>query len=365
MKVIISGGGTGGHIFPAIAIANALKAMHKDVDVLFVGANGRMEMEKVPQAGYKIMGLPIAGFQRRLTWKNLLLPFKLIASMRKASKIVKVFKPDVVIGVGGYASGPMLKAAQRAKIPTILQEQNSYAGITNKMLAKNATAICVAYDGMQRFFPAEKINLTGNPVRKDIRSKEIAKDEARIYFGLDPYKKTILLFGGSLGAKTLNEAMKSNVELIAQRDDVQIIWQAGRNNFQTYENCSTASLKHVQCVSFLKEMDQAYAAADLVICRAGALTISELCIVGKASILVPSPHVAEDHQTMNAMALVNQHAALIVKDLDAEELLMEKAYSIIDSPKNIELLEAEIVKLGRPDAVEKIVKIINRVVEKK
>ena len=361
MKVIISGGGTGGHIYPAIAIANALKAMHENVEILFVGANGRMEMEKVPQAGYKIMGLPIAGFQRRITFKNLILPFKIIASMRKAAKIIRVFNPDVVVGVGGYASGPILKAAQRANVPTVLQEQNSYAGMTNKMLAKEASAICVAYDDMHRFFPKGKLNMTGNPVRKDIKVRNLSQVEARKFFALDPQKKTILLFGGSLGARTLNEAMKENASLISERSDVQIIWQAGKNNFESYKTCATAALEHVTCTAFLNDMDKAYAAADLVICRAGALTISELCIVGKPSILVPSPHVAEDHQTMNAMALVNQHAAQIIADVDAKSKLLKEAYELIDSKKGLELLGNQIKKLGRPDAVDKIVKIITSV----
>lgn len=365
MKVIISGGGTGGHIYPAIAIADALKEAYQDVDILFVGANGRMEMEKVPRAGYKIMGLPIAGFQRRVTYKNLLLPFKILASMRKAAKIVRVFRPDVAVGVGGYASGPMLKAAQRAKVPTVLQEQNSYAGMTNKMLAKNASSICVAYDGMQRFFPQEKLVLTGNPVRQDIRVADYPMDKARSFFGLDPKKKTILIFGGSLGARTLNEAMKNNVELVESRDDVQIIWQAGKNNFENYKACSTAQLNHVQCTAFLNDMDKAYAAADLVICRAGALTISEICIVGKPSILVPSPHVAEDHQTMNAMALVNQHAAQMIADVDANNTLLREAYDLIDSEKSLELLGEQIKKLGKPDAVDRIVEIIASVGENK
>ncbi len=358
MKVIISGGGTGGHIYPAIAIADALKEAHQEIDILFVGANGRMEMEKVPQAGYKIMGLPIAGFQRRLTWKNFVLPFKILASMRKASKIVRVFQPDVVVGVGGYASGPMLKAAQRAGIPTVLQEQNSYAGMTNKMLAKQASAICVAYDGMQRFFPKDKLVLTGNPVRRDIRATDLDQGEARKHFGLDPQKKTILIFGGSLGARTLNEAMKNNLKWVEERSDVQIIWQVGKGNFNMYKACATAKLKHVHATPFLKEMDMAYAAADLVICRAGALTISELCIVGKPSILVPSPYVAEDHQTQNAMALVNQHAAQLIPDAEANESLLKEAYSLIDSEKNLELLGEQIKKLGKPNAVEKIIKVI-------
>jgi len=358
MRAIISGGGTGGHIYPAIAIANALKAKYEDIDILFVGADGRMEMEKVPRAGYKIEGLPIAGFQRKMSLKNLSLPFKIIASMRKATKIIKSFKPDVCIGVGGYASGPVLRAAQRMKIPTVLQEQNSYAGITNKILAKSADAICVAYDRMDRFFPANKIVMTGNPVRADIKQNKVKAEDAKEHFGLDPNKKTILLFGGSLGARSLNEGLKMNHDLISGRDDVQIIWQAGRNNYESYKNCGTASLNHVTCLDFINDMDMAYSAADVVVCRAGALTISELCIVGKPAILVPSPYVAEDHQTQNAKALVNQHAAILVKDNEVKEKLMDEAYHLIDNANRREILKKEIIKLGRPNAVDKIVQII-------
>ena len=358
MKVIISGGGTGGHIFPAIAIANALKAKHKDVEILFVGADGRMEMEKVPQAGYEIVGLPIAGFQRKLSLKNLILPFKIFASMRKAAKVIMKFQPDVCIGVGGYASGPVLRAAQKKGIPTVLQEQNPYAGVTNKILAKQAVAICVAYDRMGRFFPEKKIVLTGNPVRSDIKLNNISQSEARTAFGMDPDKKTILLFGGSLGARSLNNGLKNSFREIADREDIQIIWQAGKNNFKEYEACETAQLAHVKCQAFITEMDKAYAAADVVICRAGALTISELCIVGKPAILVPSPYVAEDHQTQNALALVNQHAAIMVKDKEVQDKLLREAYHLVDNIRQRTLLQKEIKKLGRPNAVDKIINII-------
>lgn len=364
MRVIISGGGTGGHIFPAIAIADALKEVYTDIDIKFVGAIGRMEMEKVPLAGYEIEGLPISGFQRRITTKNLELPFKILKSILMARRIIKVFKPDVVVGVGGYASGPMLKTAQRMKIPTVIQEQNSYAGVTNKLLAKSADAICVAYDNMERFFPADKLLLTGNPVRKNIIAREINRTEANLFFGLDPNKNTILLFGGSLGAKSLNDSVRDNFEAIKSRPDVQLIWQVGGNGFEEYKSSSSAKLAHVKCVDFIFDMDQAYAASDIVICRAGALTISELCIVGKASILVPSPYVAEDHQTKNALALVNQHAALIIKDSAVKIKLFDEAYHLIDSKAQRMILEKEIKKLAKPNAVEKIVKIISSVSKK-
>lgn len=364
MKILISGGGTGGHIYPAIAIANALKAAHPEVEIKFVGAEGRMEMEKVPIAGYPIEGLPIAGFQRKFSWKNFTLPFKIFKSMQKASKIVKRFRPDVVVGVGGYASGPTVRAAQRLKVPTVLQEQNSYAGVTNKILARNADAICVAYDNMERFFPAEKIVITGNPIRKTIHASTIKQDEAVKFFGLDPNKKTILLFGGSLGARTLNEVVKSNTDRLRKREDLQLIWQVGKSNFKSYKDSETTKLGNVFCSDFIYDMDQAYAAADVVICRAGALTISELCAVGKACVLVPSPHVAEDHQTQNARAIVDQHAALMVKDVEAQEKLLDEAFHLVDSDQMRKIFEKEIKKLGRPDAVDKIVKIIVGVIKR-
>ncbi len=361
MRAIISGGGTGGHIFPAIAIANALKAKQENMDILFVGAEGRMEMEKVPEAGYEIQGLPIAGLQRKFSLKNLSLPFKIVASLRKANKIVKSFRPDICIGVGGYASGPLLRVAQKRGIPTIIQEQNSYAGMTNKMLSRNAQAICVAYDRMERFFPADKISLTGNPVRKTIIDADISQAEARKSFGLDPNKKTILVFGGSLGARTLNESVASKVELLKERGDIQVIWQVGKIYFDEFSKSDAAKLPHVNCMKFIMKMENAYAAADVVACRAGALTISELCIAGKASILVPSPYVAEDHQTENANALVRAHAAKMIKDSDAKSALLEEAYALIDNPSNIGRLQNEIKKLAKADAIDLI---INKIIEK-
>ena len=360
MRAIISGGGTGGHIFPAIAIANALKAKQQDVEILFVGAEGRMEMEKVPAAGYKIEGLPIAGFQRKLSLKNLLLPFKILASVRKANKIIKSFKPNVCIGVGGYASGPLLRVAQRKNIATVIQEQNSYAGMTNKLLSKNADVICVAYDRMERFFPADKIFETGNPVRKEIIDSAISQADARESFGLDPDKKTVLLFGGSLGAKTLNESVKTQVELLRKREDIQIIWQVGKTHFDSYSKSDAANLSNVKCLEFIMKMQNAYAAANLVVCRAGALTISELCDAGKAAILVPSPYVAEDHQTQNASSLVRSYAAKMIKDVDAVPVLLQEALTLIDQPSNLKRLEQEIKKLGKPEAINKIV---NKIIE--
>ena len=355
MRAIISGGGTGGHIFPAIAIANALKARVEDMEILFVGAEGRMEMDKVPAAGYEIIGLPIAGFQRKLSFKNLTLPFKIISSLRKAARIIRDFKPDVCIGVGGYASGPLLRTAQRRNIPTIIQEQNSYAGMTNKMLAQQAHAICVAYDRMERFFPSNKIYETGNPVRQDIINSTISKADARVAFGLDPNKKTILIFGGSLGAKTLNESVRIQEELIKKREDVQFIWQVGRVHYPFYSAADVATLPNVTCREFIMDMAGAYSAADLVVCRAGALTISELCIAKKAAILVPSPHVAEDHQTKNASSLVHAHAAIMIKDSEAREKLIEEALELVDEPRNIGRLEKEIKKLAKPNAIDRIV----------
>lgn len=361
MRVIISGGGTGGHIFPAIAIAKGLQEDNPNVEILFVGAEGRMEMEKIPSAGYEIVGLPIAGLQRKFTWKNLLLPFKILKSMRKATQIIKSFKPDVCVGVGGYASGPLLRAAQRKNIPTLIQEQNSYAGMTNKLLAKQAHVICVAYERMERFFPKDKIVLTGNPVRRDLFKAAMSKTDARVKMGLDPNKSTVLIVGGSLGARTLNETMKAASAALEENPQIQWVWQAGRNNVEHYRNCKTAQLDQVQCTAFIEDMNAAYAAADLVICRAGALTISEICVIGKAAILVPSPHVAEDHQTQNALSLVNQQAAKLVRDADAKHKLMEEALYLIKHPKALELLEREVKLLGLPNAVEQIVTIIKRI----
>ena len=324
IRVILSGGGTGGHIFPAVAIANAIKAAAPQAEILFVGAKGRMEMEKVPAAGYPIEGLWISGLQRRLTTDNLMFPFKVISSLYKARKIIKSFKPDVVIGTGGYASGPTLRAASGAGIPTLIQEQNSFPGITNKMLAAKADIICVAYHGMEKFFPASKIKLTGNPVRSDIEFSNINKAETLAQFGLQEGKTTLLVVGGSLGARTINQSIKAGINTLAQAG-LQLIWQTGKNFAPQASNAiAQYSDKGFITMPFIKEMDKAYAAADIVVSRAGAIAISELCITGKPSILVPSPNVAEDHQTKNAIALSSRNAAILVKDAEAAESLVNK-----------------------------------------
>jgi len=334
-RIIISGGGTGGHIFPAIAIANALKDLQAEVEILFVGANGKIEMQKVPAAGYKIKGLPIRGFERKLTFRNISTLFGLIKSVFKSRKIVKEFKPDVVVGVGGYASGPVIYVAGSKGIPAVLQEQNSYAGVTNKLLAKRAKKICVAYDGMEKFFDASKIVKTGNPVRKDLYVNELSKKDAIDFFELDDQKKTILILGGSGGALTMNESVSMQLDKI-ENSGVQFIWQTGKFYHQkSKESLSGYKGNNIKIFDFISRMDLAYKAADVVVSRSGAGTISELCLVKKPSILVPSPYVAEDHQTKNALALVKNKAAILIKDAEAREILIEKA---IDLAKNDILL---------------------------
>ena len=323
--IIISGGGTGGHIFPALSIANALKEALPDVSVLFVGAVGRMEMEKVPEAGYEIIGLPIMGMPRKISFRFLVFGFKLFKSLIMANKLIKKYKPLVVIGVGGYASGPVLKAANRKGIPTVLQEQNSFAGVTNRLLAKKAAKICVAYESMERYFPKEKIVITGNPVRKDLLSSRANKEEACAHFKLNSKERVILVLGGSLGAGSINQALKANLELL-KSSSIQWIWQCG-NRFYA-ENKGLVRSENIVLHDFIKRMDMAYRAADLVISRAGAGTISELSLLKKASILVPSPNVAEDHQTKNAMALVNRSAAVLVSDKDAPQKLVSMAMDL-------------------------------------
>lgn len=364
LKVLISGGGTGGHIFPALSIANALKA-RKDinVEILFVGADNRMEMEKVPAAGYKIIGLPVAGFNRSNPLKNISVLIKLAKSIQKARKIVKDFKPDIAIGVGGYASGPTLKAAQRANVPTLLQEQNSYAGVTNKLLSKKAERICVAYDNMQRFFPADRIVMTGNPVRKDLLERKLDVKEARESFGLDAERTTILVVGGSLGARTINEAMEKNLKQIADAG-VQVIWQTGKN-FGNRGNEAAKGLKGVVVTQFITDMAGAYAAADLVISRAGAGSISELELLGKPAVLVPSPNVAEDHQTKNAMALSNVGAAVTITDAQAGEKLITTALNLVKNKEALESMKKKITELALPDSDEKIVNEVLRIVAEK
>lgn len=355
-RIIISGGGTGGHIFPALSIAESIKAIEPETEFLFVGAEGRMEMEKVPAAGYKIQGLPVAGLQRKLSLKNLALPFKVIKSVRRAGKIIKEFKPDVVVGVGGYASAPVLWSAACKGIPTLIQEQNSYAGLTNKILGKKAKRICTAYEGMEKFFPADNIILTGNPIRKNInRPTEEQRKEGYEYFKLDPERRTIFVVGGSLGSATLNNAMKKWVVDRADKADCQVIWQSGK----FYKSGIDAFLEgrnlgNVRNFDFISRMDLAYAVADVIISRAGAGTISELCIAGKATIFVPSPNVTEDHQTHNAMALVNKDAAMMVKDCEAAEKLMDMAEALLRDEAKIASLEKNILTLAKKDAGEVI-----------
>ena len=362
MNVIISAGGTGGHIFPAIAVADELKRQDPSVKILFVGAEGKMEMERVPKAGYAIEGLWIAGLQRRLTMKNILLnlqlPFKLLSSMMKVRRILTTFKPDVAVGFGGFASGPTLKAAASMGIPTILQEQNSYAGVTNKLLAQKAMKICVAYEGLDKFFPSDKLILTGNPVRADILDIKSKYTEGVEYFGLDKNKKTIVILGGSLGAKTLNVAMENNAEIIDNQSDVQILWQCGRLYESDFKDGKAAHLPHVQMSPFIDRMDLAYAVADVIIARAGALTISELCLAGTPTILVPSPNVAEDHQTKNAMALVNKKAAILVKDKEASEKMITTALEVIGNQELINDLRKNILSLAKPYAAKDIAHVV-------
>ncbi len=355
-RIIISGGGTGGHIFPAVAIANALKKADPATEILFVGANGRMEMEKVPAAGYKIIGLDIQGIQRKSIWKNIMFPVKLLRSINKARGIIKDFKPDAAVGVGGYASGPLLYAAYLKGIPTLIQEQNSYAGITNKWLGGKAQKVCVAFDGMDKFFPAGKIMKTGNPIRKASVAIADKRQEAMAAFGLSPLKKTILVTGGSLGARTLNQSIQAGLQqLIAA--DVQLIWQTGKSYYKSVTEQLGAGLHpNIKVLEFLNRMDLAYAAADVIISRAGAGTIAELCVVKKPVILVPSPNVAEDHQTKNALALVQENAALFVADRDAEAKLVKMALELLNDKHKQDTLSNNIGKLALPDADEVIAK---------
>ena len=361
IRAIISGGGTGGHIFPALSIAGKLKELNPETEILFVGAEGRMEMEKVPAAGYEIVGLPVAGLMRKLTLSNLALPFKLIRSVRMAKKVIREFKPDIAIGVGGYASAPLLWAAGRMGIPTLIQEQNGFAGLTNKILGKKAKCICVAYEGMERFFPADRIVLSGNPIRKEIKAADEAmKQEAFSFYGLDPVKKHLLIVGGSLGSGTLNNAMKKWIEDgCPGGDGIEILWQCGKYYKKSVDEFMEAAraagkggeiLDGIRHSDFIQKMDLAYAAADVVITRSGASSISELCVAQKAAIFVPSPNVTEDHQTHNAMALVNKGAGMIVKDSEAVEELMKTACGLIRDEAKIALMEKNIAGLAKSDA---------------
>jgi UDP-N-acetylglucosamine--N-acetylmuramyl-(pentapeptide) pyrophosphoryl-undecaprenol N-acetylglucosamine transferase len=353
-KFIISGGGTGGHIFPAIAIADALKRKLPQAEILFVGAKGRMEMEKVPSAGYQIIGLWISGLQRRITTQNILFPIKIVASLLKARSIIRSFRPDAVIGVGGYASGPTLRAAVAMGIPTIIQEQNSYPGITNKILASKVNKICVAYDGMDKYFPKSGIVITGNPVRRDIAMFSDKREEALSYFGLRKDSPIVLVIGGSLGARTINESILTSLNLFAG-NGLQLIWQTGNSFAQkAKEAIMPYEVKGLRTHSFITRMDMAYAAADLIVSRAGAIAISELCLIGKPAILVPSPNVAEDHQTKNAMALVTNNAAILVKDSDARNTLGATIISLVKNNEQKEQLSTNIRQLAYPDAADHI-----------
>lgn len=360
-RILISGGGTGGHIFPALSIANAIKR-RTDAEILFVGADNRMEMEKVPAAGYEIIGLPVAGFNRRNLFKNFAVLLRLFKSIRKARKIVRDFKPDIAIGVGGYASGPTLKAAQRAGVPTLIQEQNSYAGVTNKLLASGARRICVAYDGMDRFFPADRIVLTGNPVRKNLLEGSRDKSQARLSFGLDPDKPTVLVVGGSLGALTLNESLEKGLRTLID-NGIQVIWQTGRN-FGNRAQTAAKGLQGAVITQFISDMGAAYAAADLVVSRAGAGSISELQLLGKPCVLVPSPNVAEDHQTKNALALADRRAAIMVRDAEAREKLINVILELMADPRTLAAMGANISAMAKCDADEHIVDEIMAIIEK-
>lgn len=356
-RIIVSGGGTGGHIFPAISIANAIKALRPETEILFVGALGRMEMQRVPDAGYKIVGLPIAGFNRRNPLKNFAVLWKIFRSQRMAGKVIRDFRPQAVVGVGGYASGPTLKKAAALGVPTLIQEQNSYAGVTNKLLARSAKKICVAYDGMERFFPAEKIVKTGNPVRQNLLDAAITREEAVRTFCLDPAKKTVLLIGGSLGARTLNESVLQHVDAIrSAAADVQFIWQTGKYYSEEIRQrlAQQPAVENLHVTDFIARMDAAYAAADLVISRAGASSISELCLLRKPCILVPSPNVAEDHQTKNALALSTRDAALLVKDAEAPQQLIPLAIKTVADAARLQTLGTNAGTLAYHDSARVI-----------
>ncbi len=364
-KIIISGGGTGGHVFPAIAIADALKSKVSDLELLFVGAEGRLEMEKVPAAGYKIEGLWISGLQRSLSIKNLSFPFKLISSLLKARKIIRRFKPNAVVGVGGYASGPTLRIAALKKIPVIIQEQNSYPGITNKLLAKYADKICVAYQGMERFFSESKILITVNPVRKEVIAISNKKIEASKFFGLNSDKQTILIVGGSLGAVSINQSIRKNLESI-RKQGFQIIWQTGKNYINTAnEIVSEIKDDNIKVLEFIKRMDYAYAMADIIISRAGAIAISELCAIGKPTIFIPLPSAAEDHQTKNAMELVKKEAAIMIRDDEAADKIGKMITDLINNENLMAKLGANIKKMAYDDSASKIADVIIEIINKK
>ena len=365
MRVLISGGGTGGHIFPAVSIANEIKARFPQAEILFVGAESRMEMERVPAAGYKIVGLPVYGLDRSNLLRNFKVLWNLCRSVVMARRVVKEFQPDIAVGVGGYASGPTLFVASHMGVPTLLQEQNGFAGVTNKLLASRADKICVAYEGMERFFPAEKIVLTGNPVRQNLFNDGITREEAIEFFGLNPAKKTILVVGGSLGARTINHSIAGALESL-RNSDVQMIWQTGKS----YETEGQALLAQNPCenvkqMAFISRMDMAYRAADLVVSRAGASSISELCLLGKPVILVPSPNVAEDHQTKNAEALSSRGAALLIKDVEAKERLIPEALRLVKDDEQLAAMTSAITAMALPRSAERIVEIVCEIVKNK
>ncbi|MBQ9655620.1 MAG: undecaprenyldiphospho-muramoylpentapeptide beta-N-acetylglucosaminyltransferase [Prevotella sp.] len=365
LRVIISGGGTGGHIFPAVSIANAVKALCPKAEILFVGALGRMEMQRVPAAGYEIKGLPIQGFDRKNPLKNIKVLYKIWKSQRMAKKIIRDFQPQVAVGVGGYASGPTLNMAAAKGIPCLIQEQNSYAGVTNKLLARKAERICVAYEGMERFFPAEKIMLTGNPVRQQLLQTKVTREDAVRSFGFDPARKTVLIVGGSLGARTINESVMAHLEQIRQ-SDVQFVWQTGSYYYQQIkEQLKGETFTNLVVTDFISDMGVAYKAADIVVSRAGAGSISEFCLLGKPVILVPSPNVAEDHQTKNALALVNKQAALYVKDIDAPQQLIPLAIATVSDEAKLKSLSDNILKMALPDSAERIAKEVITLATKK
>ena len=374
-RIIISGGGTGGHIFPAISIANTFRKRFPEAEILFVGADDRMEMEKVPAAGYRIVGLPVSGFDRAHLANNIRVVGRLLKSLRLAKKTIREFKPDIAVGVGGYASGPTLWMAASLGIPTLIQEQNSYAGVTNKLLAKKASKICVAYEGMEKFFPAEKIIMTGNPVRQNLFGHSVSREEAVRYFSLDPSKKTILILGGSLGARTINRTLTAGLDIIRQNPDIQFIWQTGKIYIDQVRDAITTAVgeavhhPHINAIpnlyvtDFIKDMANAYAAADLVISRAGAGSISEFCLLHKPVILVPSPNVAEDHQTKNALALVDKDAAIYVKDVEAQEKLLPVALATVKDSDKLKELSNNIAKLALPDSATIIAKEVLKLIK--
>lgn len=365
LRIIISGGGTGGHIFPAVSIANAIKAKHPEAKILFVGAEGRMEMQRVPAAGYDIKGLPIKGFNRANLLKNVSVLMKLWKSLRMARTIIKDFKPQVAVGVGGYASGATLYECSRMGIPCLIQEQNSYAGVTNKLLSKRAKKICVTYEGMERFFPADRIIMTGNPVRQNVLDTPLTEEEARKSFGLNPTKKTILLVGGSLGARTINRAVLEHLNLV-EGSNVQFIWQTGKYYHQSIlDEMKGKNIPNLKIMDFISDMGAAYKAANLVISRAGASSISEFQLIGKPVILVPSPNVAEDHQTKNAMALVNKNAALFVKDIEAPDTLLEMAIRTVSDNEKLNELSENVKKMGLQNSAEVIADEVMKLINKK